>query len=400
MKLFFSLPALSVALSTDMDACTKLSIHEPHPLKRGSPREVVVVTGGAGFLGSYVTEELLDLGYSVRVLDDLKEGSLEWLPLQHPHLEFVHGDPLNLDALSRAMQGADGVMHLYGTDAIAPSLRMPDKTTEALRRNVMATANVLQAAHDARLHKAVYASNAHFYGDHESRLTENITHNPSSPMAASKYMAEQIMHLYTDFFDVRTVGLRLFHLYGDRMPIGGLHCNVLGKFLAQKMENKPLTIQGEGTQLRDFVHVKDAAKSFVMAYQNRIRDPYVNIGTGRGHSIIDLAALISKSTVHVPHRPHDIESLVSDTCLAKKHLHWEATTKLEDWLQEFDPTADVRAPYWKKFETNDYFTRQIPNWPKMTSSERMEKLLEKMAKMPDYLAVGVATIREMSHEEL
>ena len=104
------------------------------------------------------------------------------------------------------MRGADGVMHLYGTDAIAPSLRMPDKTTEALRRNVMATANVLQAAHDARLHKAVYASNAHFYGDHpDIRLTENVTHEPSSPMAASKHMAEQIMHLYTDFFDVRTV---------------------------------------------------------------------------------------------------------------------------------------------------------------------------------------------------
>ena len=113
---------------------------------------------------------------------------------------------INIDFVLGSMRGADGVMHLYGTDAIAPSLRMPDKTTEALRRNVMATANVLQAAHDARLHKAVYASNAHFYGDHpDIRLTENVTHEPSSPMAASKHMAEQIMHLYTDFFDVRTV---------------------------------------------------------------------------------------------------------------------------------------------------------------------------------------------------
>ena len=79
----------------------RLTIHEPHPEKRGTAREVVVVTGGAGFLGSYVTEELLELGYSVRVLDDLTEGSLEWLPLNHPNLEFIHGTPTDLDALSR-----------------------------------------------------------------------------------------------------------------------------------------------------------------------------------------------------------------------------------------------------------------------------------------------------------
>ena len=349
---------------TSRHGCPGLPASLRQPERQTEQSPLVVVTGGAGFIGSAVVRSLLDLSYRVRVLDNMSTGRASNLP-QHARLEVLVGDILNGTATTLAMSGAHLVVHLAAFSRVAPSLEGPDAAVECVRSNVDGTLRVLEAARQAGVKRLLYAGSSTAYGgdDYSDDAEDTDTHDgaaahafqaaygmraagpmlpsweldlpqPRSPYAASKYAGEVLVQSYDATFGIPTVILRLFMCYGPREPQSGPHATVVGALLADAAAGRPLRIQGDGTQTRDFVHVDDVARAFVLALQaeDLPRGAVINIGTGVATSITALADLISPDSArtHVPRRRMDIEGTLANTCAAEALLGWRATIGLAD----------------------------------------------------------------------
>mmetsp|Transcript_25845 Transcript_25845/g.66659 ORF Transcript_25845/g.66659 Transcript_25845/m.66659 type:complete len:415 (-) Transcript_25845:159-1403(-) len=408
----FVASTLAVAgASDDQDPCSSQTLLHHPELKRGSVHERVLVTGGAGFVGSHVVELLLDLGYLVRVVDDLTVGSVEWLPLQHPHLEFIFGNTTDKSVIMQAAKDVEGIFHLSEHTEGAASARDPAGGTLSIEQNVLGTAVVLEAAHKMRVHKVLLASNAAVYGDHQQVLAEDTALVGQTPYAVSKQMAERIMEMYDALYDVRTVSLRLFNVYGPRQPTSAKQAGVVAKFLDLARQNKPVTIEGEGEQVRDFVHVKDVARAFVLAFDANVRGEHVNVGSGKSVTINQLAGMISASKAHLPRRGHDGSVVVSNTCKAKRLLHFHAEHVLAGSVAEYkeNPAALTKpAPFWSQPETIEHMNHQIMEridgqlfvWSNMTMDARTRLLRKALSRESKFLRHVFMAIKEKRHEEL
>lgn len=289
-------------------------------------KKQVLVTGGAGFIGSHVAELALARGYDVLVLDNLSQGKREWVP---EGASFIEGDVTNLSLIRDAVAGRDGVFHLAAMSRVLPSIGGgPDTALFSANQNIMGTLNVLTAAAESnkeyRPCKVVYSASSTYYGTQPAPHFEDGPNGLSTPYAVSKYVGELYCKQFADMYDLPSVCLRYFQVYGPRCPSTGTYAMVSSIFIEQEKNGQPLTIQGDGKQRRDFVHVYDVAKANLLAFERPGLGGGVvlNVGRGESHSIKELADLISDKQVHVEARKFDMMETRADMGKFYRHLEW------------------------------------------------------------------------------
>ncbi len=288
-----------------------------------------IVTGGAGFIGSHLTERLVVLGHRVTVIDDLRAGKRENLPTG---VELISLDVCS-SAIMPYFQGVDGVFHLAAIPSVQESLDQPTKTNLV---NVSGTLNVLWASHLSSVPKVVLSSSAAVYGNPAVIPTpEDTLIAPLSPYGLEKYLAEQYCQLFSRVYGLPTVCLRYANAYGPRMSDQGAYLSAIKVFLQQKERGEVLTITGDGEQTRDYIHVNDIVSANIKAMEQLGlgNGEVINIGSGRQVSINEVAKIIGGEVRYIPPRLEPRNSLL-DISKAKNILNWESTEFLEDNLNK------------------------------------------------------------------
>jgi UDP-glucose 4-epimerase len=303
------------------------------------PAGKILVTGGAGFIGSHLIPLLLEKGYSVTVFDNLssgKKGNLHAV-LSHPNFGFVRGDIRKPAELREAMKGVDGVVHLAAQVDVSASVANPAFTHEV---NVTGTLNVLHQAVNRGVRRLVFASSTAVYGDAKNLpVKESEPLRPISPYAASKAAAEAYCCAYAGCFGLDAVALRLFNVYGSKNE-NSPYSGVIAKFLMQAVRGEALTVQGDGEQTRDFIHVSDVANAFAIALETKnVWGDVFNVCTGMPISINELAVAIGKVTVKTPRvtygpaRAGDIRFSYGDGSKATQKLGFTSKVDIVDGLR-------------------------------------------------------------------
>jgi UDP-glucose 4-epimerase len=293
-------------------------------------KPISLVTGGAGFIGSHLVDALIEKGHQVLVIDNLSTGKKENL---NPKAIFYQLDLKDLEKIKPIFKGVDFVFHLAAVPRLMPSIENP---ISAHHNNLTATINVLMAAKEAKVKKLIYSSSASVYGNQERLpLREEMKPNPLSPYAVQKYTGELYCKIFSQIFNLPTVCLRYFNVFGPRMPSEGNYAAVIGIFLRQRKEGKPLTIVGDGEQKRDFTYVKDVVRATILAAEKDVGGgEVINICAGKSYSIDRLAEFIGGPRVNIPSRPGEIRESWGDNSKAKKLLGWEPKYNLETGLKE------------------------------------------------------------------
>jgi nucleoside-diphosphate-sugar epimerase len=313
--------------------CTDLGNVQFHSLPlRSFPITEVLVTGGAGFIGSHVAELLLGKGYFVTVLDNLGSGNREWLPAK---AKFVEGDILDLEKLRELCKGKAAVFHLAAMSRVLPSLQGGAAAClHSAGQNILGTINVLVAAAEAKVGKLIYSASSTCYGNHPAPHREDMPTGCHTPYAISKYSGELYALQFHRMYQLPVVCLRYFQVYGPRQPVKGEYAMVTGIFIDQWIRGQAITVHGDGSQRRDFVHVHDVAKANVMAFEEEVSGEVINVGTGTSHSIKELADLVSGNQVFTATRPHDMKETLADVTKCRRLL---------GWVPEIDFVSGTRA---------------------------------------------------------
>lgn len=278
----------------------------------------VLVTGGAGFIGSNLVDGLIAENYDVRVLDNFASGQHANL---NPAANLVEADIRDLAAIRPAFDGIDIVFHTAAMPRVMLSIERPVETHMV---NVVGTLNVLIAARDAMVRRVIYSGSSSVYGDQaELPLRETMTPNPLNPYALQKLAGEQYTRMFHRLFGIETLSLRYFNVYGPRMTTEGAYVTVIGLFIRERLAGRPLTIHGDGTQTRDFTHVSDVVRANLAAMKATIADGRaLNIGRGDALSVNDVAALIGGPKIHADRRPGDAQATLADLTETDKVLRW------------------------------------------------------------------------------
>ena len=290
----------------------------------------ILVTGGAGFIGSHLVKALVEAGYSVRVLDNLSTGSLE--NLRGLSLDFVKGDVRNYDEVEKAVKGMEAVVHLAALIDVSESVEKP---LDYLEVNVKGTLNVARASRN--VDTVIFSSSCAVYGEPEKLpIDEDHRINPKSPYAASKAGGEAYIISYANLYGYRPVILRFFNVYGPKQSRA--YSGVITEFIRRAARGDPPIIYGDGEQTRDFIHVRDAVDAVVRSLKSNASGIY-NIGSGKATKISELAYLVLKTMninalpVYMPPRPGDIRNSVADIKKAKEELHFEPKIPLERGIE-------------------------------------------------------------------
>src|SRR3989344_1170867 len=288
-----------------------------------------LVTGGAGFIGSNLVDELIKQGNQVRVIDNLSTGKKENL---NPRAEFVLADITNLEEIKPHFAGIDCVFHLAALPRVQWSIENPIESHNA---NINGTLNVFLAAKDAKVKRLVYSASSSAYGDVAVMpLKEDFLPAPMSPYGLHKYVGEHYARLFALLYGLETVSLRYFNVYGPRLAFAGAYVTVIAVFLRQKSEGKKMTIIGDGSQTRDFTFVGDVVRANILASQSDQvgHGEVINIGAGHNYSVNEIAAKIGGETEYIAARiePHDT---LADTSKAKELLGWEPQVNFDEGLR-------------------------------------------------------------------
>jgi UDP-glucose 4-epimerase len=312
-----------------------------------SANPIAVVTGGAGFIGSHMVDLLLDLGYRVRVIDDLSGGRESNLARhrRNARLAFEKGDIRALDPDARLFSGARYVFHFAGIGDIVPSIERP---TEYMSVNIQGTVRVLECARAAGASKVVYAGSSSCYGLAETPTREDHPIRPRYPYALSKYLGEQAALHWNQVYRLPVNSVRVFNAYGPRVRTTGAYGAVFGVFLKQKLSGTPFTVVGDGTQRRDFVYATDVAAAFLLAAETAKSGEVWNLGAGRPQSVNRLVELIGGGVVYIPKRPGEPEVTWADIGKIKRDLGWQPKVPFEIGVARMmDEIEEWRgAPLW------------------------------------------------------
>ena len=274
-----------------------------------------LVTGGAGFIGSHLVDRLIDEGHKVFCLDNFVTGKLENL---NSKAEFIFYKVEDLVADGGwGATNFDAIFHCAALARIQPSFDYPVKTHEA---NVNGTLAVLEFARQKKI-KVIYAG------------TSSMYHCPyANPYTFTKGVGEQYCTLYNKVFDVPVAIGRFFNVYGPRQLEEGAYATVIGIFEKQWREGRPLTITGDGEKRRDFTHVSDIVSGLVAMSKDEWNCDIFNLGTGRNHSINELAALFKHETTYIPERPGEAQTTLADISFTQEKLGWAPQVSLEDYI--------------------------------------------------------------------
>ncbi len=298
----------------------------------------VVVTGGAGFIGSHVVRRLLAVGRDVRVFDNLSTGRRSNLSSVSREIELIEGDLRNLSAVTRAVRGCDAVVHLGAVPSVPRSIADPGTTHVA---NATGTLNVLLAAREADASRVVFASSSSIYGAAaELPKRESVKPLPISPYAVSKLAAENYCQSFFQVYGLETVALRYFNVFGPRQDPKSEYAAVIPKFIWAFRHGEPPVIFGDGEQSRDFTYIDNVVDANLAALETPgVGGRVYNIACGQGISLNQLAECLRRETgatveaVHGPDRPGDVRDSVADITLARTELAYEPAVGLEEGLR-------------------------------------------------------------------
>ena len=313
-----------------------------------------IVTGGAGFIGSHLTELLINEGHQVTVLDNLITGKMSNLEnvKDHPNFTFVKLD-LHKSEMQTYFDGVDWVFHLAALADVVPSFEDPQKYFDC---NTVGTFKVIECARKAKVKRFMYTASCSCYGvSKEIPTSEKADISLLFPYALTKYLGEKMVMHWEEVFHIPSVSLRLFNVYGPRSMTKGAYGAVLGVFLAQKYHNKPFTVVGSGDQTRDFVYVTDVARAFYKAAQSSVTGEIFNVGTSKGHSINEITKILQGEVVHVPKKPGEAEKSIANTTKIRKMLSWEPEVAFEDGIKNVLKHIDdyKEAPLWTPEKIKD-----------------------------------------------
>lgn len=293
-------------------------------------KKKVIVTGGAGFIGSHIVDGLVRLGYEVVIIDNLLTGKRERI---HPQATFYEKDIRSFEDITPLFAGVDFVFHLAALPRVQPSIQDP-RTTHDI--NVTGTLNVLLAARDAGVKRVIYSASSSAYGNQDTLpLTEDMTPGPVSPYGLQKLQGEMLCSLFSKVYNLGTVSLRYFNVYGPGANTEGAYALVIGKFLDQKKRGEKLTIVPDGKQSRDFTHVRDVVRANILAAESsRVgQGEVINIGGGHNTTVLEIAELIGGPHIFIEPRLEPKHTL-ADISKAKTLLGWEPRVKFEDGILE------------------------------------------------------------------
>jgi UDP-glucose 4-epimerase len=308
-----------------------------------------LVTGGAGFIGSHISETLVKRGARVRILDNFSTGKKAHMAGFAGKLQIVRGDIKNLNTCRKAVKGASYVIHQAAIRSVPKSM---DKPTASHDANATGTLNMLIAARDARVKRFVYASSSSAYGEAQL-FPQKVSHKPApvSPYAASKLCGEHYAILFSKGMGLETVSLRYFNVFGPRQDPESQYSAVIPKFMEQAYLGVPLEVHWDGKQSRDFTHIDNVVQANLKAAKSREGVGMAfNIANGKTYSLLDVIRVIEKlvghklKRVHSPMRKGDVRKTKADIGPAKKLLGYKPTMNFEEGLRDT----------WRYFEEN-YF---------------------------------------------
>lgn len=393
--------ATEVREKEPVDPCSTLAVDARKATPRRVDGERVLITGASGFIGSHLTSMLLDLGYKVRAFDNLDTGNLLFLDLRHPNLEFQYGDILDSSAMRKAMDGVSGVFHLAAASKVLPSLKNPHMATFNVEKNALGTGRVLEVANETKaVRKVIYAASSTYYGNQPAPFAESDAFKPTSPYAASKYMGELQMLTNDGLYNLPTLSLRFFMVYGPRNPAEGAYAIVTGKFLKRAQEGKPLIIEGTGENFRDFVHVKDVARACILALQSPVRGMTINVGSGKAYTVKQVADLVSSNQEHVAARKNDLLGTLANTCHARKLLNFKTEYDFEVVMREMiadarEGRSDYLAPMWEDAKVVAFMEEAMQGWKSATPPERSKLIKAFLDQEPTFLSDSLQSLRAL-----
>ena len=301
----------------------------------------ILVTGGAGFIGSETVKLLLADGHTITALDDESVGKLHDLP-QSRSLGIVRGDLLDEELVRRCVRAEDAVLHLAAMTRIQASLEKP---VECLETNVVGTAILLQACRSEGVRKIVFASSSSVYGLTPPPHREDGPTDPLNPYALSKWVGERLLKYWVDAGHGDAICLRYFNVYGPGENEAGDYSTVIRRFRTLRLRGKPLTIYGDGEQRRDFTFVGDVARANVLALTTPLQGYHIlNIGAGDNRSVNDVAALIAGPVVHLSARPGEARETLADNGKAARLLGWRPEVSFEGSVKDLIRLDDQGVP--------------------------------------------------------
>ena len=299
----------------------------------------VLVTGGAGFIGSHIVDALIGRDLEVGVLDDFATGEMSNLPIDSPRLRIHRGDIRDEAFVKQAVKGYDAIVHEAALVSVTRSIEDPERTNSV---NVGGTLNLLSAANDAKIERFIFASSSSVYGESQTLpKIETMNTSPISPYAVSKLAAENYCRVFASVYGLSTVSLRYFNVYGPRQKYGP-YSGVIPTFVNRVIHDEAPIVFGDGEQTRDFTYVQDAVSANLLSLE---RDPspgeVFNVEGGAQVSLNLLAASIEKimgkpslGTEHAPPREGDIRHSFADISKARAVLGYSPRYSLEDGLRE------------------------------------------------------------------
>ena len=292
----------------------------------------VIVTGGAGFIGSHLVDQLIKQDIKVIILDNLSTGKKENI---NSKATFIECDISTISHISLTyyIKGADTIFHLAAKTTVQESIENPTLYNNV---NVNSTLKLLEAAASMKVKRFVFSSSSSVYGDAKTPTTEQHELNPISPYALNKLTGEQYCKLYSKIYNLDTVCLRYFNVYGNRMNNEGGYKLVFPIFKEQLLNNKPLTITNDGNQRRDFINVTDIVNANILAatHKKQLKGDVFNIGNGINYSINEVANMMGGKKTYGEKRIEPYETLANNK-KAIKILGWRPKGNLKKWISEY-----------------------------------------------------------------
>ena len=294
----------------------------------------MLVTGGAGFIGSNLVDQLILEGNEVHVIDNFISGKKENCNDKAIYHNLDISVVEHIDTFKKIFEGVDTIFHCAALARVQPSILNPLKYEV---NNTLGIMNILKAAADVKVRRLVYSASSSAYGPTNNLPSkESNPINPISPYANQKYYGELCCRMFSEVYGLETVSLRYFNVYGERQNLGGAYATVVGIFINQILEGKPLTINGDGSQRRDFTYVKDVVSANILASNSLKvgRGEVINVGSGKNISINDLADMLSKNKKYMKPVNEPFANL-ADIGKAKELLNWEPIVDLHSWIKDY-----------------------------------------------------------------